>query len=609
MTTTVDQDAPVFVTGMITLHTRNGKLRSCEPCRARKLACDHRIPACGRCLRKSQGPQCYYHPPALTTPEPGQDARTNAGISGELVRIGEPSKTFSGLPSSQQSRLGDNRSSNSNVSGSADEVYFGESSSFAAIAELNRNLGSNVLCKPVGTSASSTAKVPSNQKLEVMRRLQDTDRLGRLLDRWFSVRAGYLIYHPVYCIWLNDMQKTFRDMSRSAPDREHLWHLCNMVDRNTQSRFSSTGPPTPRDWAHQSSGPDLRWETLGLLFSSVGLMAGSFSQWDTVFRTNDAENRWDLANTMLRMVNECIGFCRDIGCCNDLLACLLFESTLLLERVQGCSHPAAWLRMGEACDMVVMLGFHRQKRVDSATPSYLCELRIRLIQQIYCHDKFLSTYLGRPPRLSYRYCATQLAHDVSDDDICSDTPESGTKLSQLKEVTGGAAPHSRSFWRNLWTPHAIIMEDILEISLDVSGEDIDVRVARVRAKINEAYGEMPAFLQIDPIDTLQKRRQFTSDWELDGSVSWRPLDLLCALGHHCGLRHTNFMLERAIVNRSITSKERLIVSARSLLDLVLKVLQMRDYFRDFQADLVVLVSIYDKVYDKPHDTSSLTRHS
>jgi hypothetical protein len=592
---------------MITLHTRNGKLRSCEPCRARKLACDHRIPACGRCLRTIEGPQCYYHTPALTTPKPGQDARTNAGISGELVRIEETSDTLSGLPSSQRPRLGDDRSPNSNISSSADEAYFGELSSFAAIAELNRNLGSDVLHTPVGTSASSTVKVPSHQKLEVLRRLQDTDRLGRLLDRWFSIRAGYLIYHPVYCIWLNEMRKTFRDMSRSASDKERFWHLCDMVDRNTESHFSSTGPLTPRDWAHQCSGPKLRWETIGLIFCAVGLMAGSFSQWDTVFTTNDgrAENRWDLANTMLRMVNECIGFCRDIGCCNDLLACLLFESTLLLERVQGCSYPAAWLRMGETCDMVVMLGFHRQKRVDSATPFYLCELRIRLIQQIYCHDKFLSTYLGRPPCLSYRYCAMQLVHDVSDDDICSDTPESRTKLSQLKEVTCGAAPHSRSFWRKMWTPHAVIMEDILEISLGVSDEDLDIRIARVRAKIDEAYGEMPAFLQIDPMDTLQKHRQFA----LDRSVSWRPLDILCALGHHCGIRHTNFMLERAIVNRSISSKERLIVSARSLLDLVLKVLQLRDYFRDFQADLVVLVSIYNKVYDKPHDTSLLTRHS
>lgn len=60
-----------------------------------------------------------------------------------------------------------------------------------------------------------------------------------------------------------------------------------------------------------------------------------------------------------------------------------------------------------------------------------------------------------------------------------------------------------------------------------------------------------------------------------------------------------------MVNRLTSNNEQLIASARSLLDLVLKVLQMRDYFRDFQADLVVLVRIYDEVIE----ASLLTHHS
>jgi hypothetical protein len=380
-----------------------------------------------------------------------------------------------------------------------------------------------------------------------------------------------------------------------------------MVDRNTNTTFVSTGPPTARDWAHQCSGSKLRWEVIGLVFCAVGLMAGNFSQWDTVFAIKDGhfENRWDLANTMLLMVNECIGFCRSIGCCNDLFACLLFESTLLLERVQGCSRPAAWLRMGESCDMAVMLGYHRLKRVDSNTPFYLCELRIRVTQQIYCHDKFLATYLGRPPRLSYRHCATQLAHDLSDDEICSVESELERDYSLSKETVGSVVYHSRSFWRRMWTPHAIIREDILDISLRVSDDDLDLHVARVRTKIDKAYMEMPAFLRVDPIDTLQRPHQFKFGWTSSNNISWRPLDTLCALGHHCGLRHTNFLLERAMVNRLTSNNEQLIASARSLLDLVLKVLQMRDYFRDFQADLVVLVRIYDEIFE----ASLLTYHS
>lgn len=510
-------------------------------------------------------------------------------------RSPEPSNPTA--PRFSRGRVADVRVSNSSAPDLANKAFFGQSSSFAAIAELNSTLGHDASCKQVDTSVVSTFERSSRWKLDIMHRLLDTDRLSRLTDRWFSVRSGYLIYQPVYHIWLEEVRKIFD----RASEAKHLQNVCDMVDRNTKSPFPSAGPPTAYDWAHQSTGTHLRWETVGLVCCAAGLMAGSFSQWDAVFVNKDGiiENRWDLAETMLRLVNECIGFCRDAGCCNDLLAFLLFESTLLLERVQGCSSPAAWLRMGETCDMAIMLGFHRLKQVDSATPFYLCELRIRLVQQIYSHDKFLATYLGRPPRLSYRHCAIQLAHDASDDQICLGLVVSGVKLSQLKESVIDTICHSRSFWRRLWVPHAIIREDILEIALSVNDDDLKVRVDQVRAKIEKAREDMPAILQTDIMETVQQIRQHPSSNAFGSSAPWRPLDVLCTLGLHCGLRHTDFMLERAIIDRLTSCKDRLIATARDLLDLVLKVLQMREYFRDFQADLVILVSSCGN----SHDTS------
>ncbi|KAL6711531.1 hypothetical protein ACN47E_004465 [Coniothyrium glycines] len=45
---------------------RNGKLQACEPCRKGKLRCDHMMPTCGRCARRSKAEQCVYHPAPLT---------------------------------------------------------------------------------------------------------------------------------------------------------------------------------------------------------------------------------------------------------------------------------------------------------------------------------------------------------------------------------------------------------------------------------------------------------------------------------------------------------------------------------------------------------------
>src|SRR3954464_5629982 len=50
----------------ITSHRRNGKLQSCEPCRKRKLSCDHKLPTCGRCVKRGTTRECLYHPAPMT---------------------------------------------------------------------------------------------------------------------------------------------------------------------------------------------------------------------------------------------------------------------------------------------------------------------------------------------------------------------------------------------------------------------------------------------------------------------------------------------------------------------------------------------------------------
>src|SRR4051812_21536002 len=43
---------------------RNGKQQACEPCRKRKLACDHDYPTCHRCQRRKISQDCVYLPPS-----------------------------------------------------------------------------------------------------------------------------------------------------------------------------------------------------------------------------------------------------------------------------------------------------------------------------------------------------------------------------------------------------------------------------------------------------------------------------------------------------------------------------------------------------------------
>lgn len=77
----------------------------------------------------------------------------------------------------------------------------------------------------------------------------------------------------------------------------------------------------------------------------------------------------------------------------------------------------AWQRMGETCDFIVMMGLHQEKRVDENTPFMICEMRKRLFELAYSHDKSIATFLGKLHPffrcLSRRINSRKVAHQDS----------------------------------------------------------------------------------------------------------------------------------------------------------------------------------------------------
>lgn len=63
---------------------RNGRLQACEPCRKRKVSCDHATPVCRRCRARNNADGCVYllpqhaAPPSSRKPAP-RPGRSAAG--------------------------------------------------------------------------------------------------------------------------------------------------------------------------------------------------------------------------------------------------------------------------------------------------------------------------------------------------------------------------------------------------------------------------------------------------------------------------------------------------------------------------------------------------
>ena len=113
--------------------------------------------------------------------------------------------------------------------------------------------------------------------------------------------------------------------------------------------------------------------------------------------------------------------------------------------------------------------------------------------------------------------------------------------------------------------------------------------SELRTRIELANDAMPKFVKTDPerlLDDLQRSVVRT----IPGcNVEWQPIDVMYLIAVHCGMRHTEFLLERALVLREQLDSRRLVPSARNLLRLVLQIAVMKDYCSDFQQDLIGLV--------------------
>lgn len=67
-----------------------------------------------------------------------------------------------------------------------------------------------------------------------------------------------------------------------------------------------------------------------------------------------------------------------------------------------------WRRVGDVISSIMALGYHEDLSKKADTPVFLTELRKTAFARIYSLDKNSSLFLGRPPRLSKRFCHFQL---------------------------------------------------------------------------------------------------------------------------------------------------------------------------------------------------------
>lgn len=250
---------------------------------------------------------------------------------------------------------------------------------------------------------------------------------------------------------------------------------------------------------------------------------------------------------------------------------------------------ASWQRTGELCDALVALGIHQGNPVNAQTPFFLSQLRKRMFVSVYGRDKQVAAFLGRPPRLSHRYCKMEMPLDLSDAQVCMEGAELDAALATLDPNGWSTIGFSnRVTWLRVWFGEARVREEILELALGSDDENVDERAVSIWQQLDAMNASFPAVMRIAPEEVLKPGAKIPGSAERHVSQS----NALFVVSIHAGVMHTEFLLQRALVNRMKTDIKQLMPICRRLFKCVLLVQAKKDFFRDFQGDLVWMMTFY-----------------
>lgn len=132
-----------------------------------------------------------------------------------------------------------------------------------------------------------------------------------------------------------------------------------------------------------------------------------------------------------------------------------------------------WSRLGELSTDIYALGLHRETQNSSNTPRFLIEARRRQFAAAYQLDKSIATFLGRPPRISFRYSDSCPPLDISDDAFGTEDHSLNYAANDIdSENRGTHRVYQRASWIRTRYILSRFRDEILELSLQKVTPDV-----------------------------------------------------------------------------------------------------------------------------------------
>ncbi|CAH0004403.1 unnamed protein product [Clonostachys byssicola] len=470
---------------------RNGRQAACDPCRSRKVACDHTRPVCLRCQRREQSARCVY---SQSTPRPlGVPSRNQS-------QPDTPGSALSSISQYQQSPI-----DNPTRIGTG---YLGE---------ISYN---SVLNETIGTLSLASGPTPTYGRLDrLTRQFVSFEKLPAPIremaiyvlqtlpgqaneqmvfkDSSFASTGFMHIAVDRIIASINSLFETFAAEDEAVALNSIAEILCHNTVQPWRDVTSSSS-----EFLDQFCGTSLRWEALGILWLHMNRVSDPVdSPLTRRVAWKDGKESHETCRTSVDYIIEISRYLCD-G--NDLLVDICRRQSALHTVVDGDGTYCSSLLHGLNVTMATYLGLHAQQGSADFKPSLCSEYKRRLFAQTFISDKLFVCFTGRPPLISRRFCKTPLPLDLSDEELAAD-PMAFEQAVRALDANGWNTKgrlYSSTLIRARYLG-SFIRDELIEIALgDPNLVTID-QLLSLEAKHSAFDEQLPAWFKYSPQDLEQ----------------------------------------------------------------------------------------------------------
>ncbi|KAE8380894.1 hypothetical protein BDV26DRAFT_289981 [Aspergillus bertholletiae] len=230
----------------------------------------------------------------------------------------------------------------------------------------------------------------------LLKRLNQISTLAKLAEQYIRLQ-GHMIPIPAF-LAKKAIASLEEDPSIEKMSTRDQLATSIIITGNTCRELELEACTSPNDVCKAFTGPALRWEALGLLFTWAALALLHSHVDDSL------------------AANLCISLCKEYAPANEVLLWLLHECLILSAQFYGdCSHQT-WQRLGDLATEALDPTIAKLDAGNMAVPFLLTQSRRKILASAYWMDKSLASVYGQVPRISCLPQDFEIPLDIDDDE-------------------------------------------------------------------------------------------------------------------------------------------------------------------------------------------------